>query len=123
MVMTCLHVSHRSVNMPLLRAGAGCPDDTPTTPCQYKATYDSIRPIHGLNHSIKHMTVCAAPQDVHRTAAWWGIAVLHDSISCSTAVQARTWADLLEVVLPAALQDAAAEEVALRRATPIDFTE
>ena len=37
--------------------------------------------------------------------------------------QARTWADLLEVALPAALQEAAAQEVALRRATPVDFTE
>ena len=37
--------------------------------------------------------------------------------------QARTWADLLEVALLAALQEAAAQEVALRRATPVDFTE
>ena len=37
--------------------------------------------------------------------------------------KARTWADLLEAALPAALQEAAVQEVALRRATPVDFTE
>ena len=42
--------------------------------------------------------------------------------SCAIS-QARTWADLLEAALPAALQEAAAQEVALRRATPVDFTE
>ena len=45
---------------------------------------------------------------------------LHVTVSVN---QMRTWADFMEAALPVALARAVAECTALRRATPVDFTE
>lgn len=57
---------------------------------------------------------------IHQAEALEGDASLHVTVSVN---QMRTWADFLESALPAALSLAVDEAVALRRATPPDFTE
>ena len=57
---------------------------------------------------------------IHQAEALEGEASLHVTVSVN---QMRTWADFLESALPAALALAVDEAVALRRATPPDFTE
>ena len=57
---------------------------------------------------------------IHQAEALPGEHSLHVTVSVN---QARTWADFLETALPAALALAVDEHVALRRATPEDFTE
>ena len=57
---------------------------------------------------------------IHQAEALEGEASLHVTVSVN---QMRTWADFMESALPAALSLAVDETVALRRATPPDFTE